>query len=150
MRFVAFAFCSFLLLACSSQEQKIAEDIQPQSDFKQKIYQDENGNFINEDGWEVPKFETNKKVLIGEENLLNANGEMVKIYFYSYTSRNEVIIKEPFASQELNEKYASAQLISITESKRKDQSPYRYIFTVKKKAETPKKTNGNMETYLTR
>lgn len=127
----------FFICSCSTNHQNVGEVTQTPNEMiltepKPKVYQDENGNFINEEGWENPKFEKDDERFLGSDILKNKEGKSVRSYHYSYAPKMEVVIKEPFYSSALNTKNSPAKLLSVIEVKGKNQPPYCYSFFIRK------------------
>ena len=88
-------------LSCSIENQNLVENNFVQvsaTPTPLKFFKDENGNYIKEDGWEIPKFEVKKKKQLTVQISTNKEGKAIKIYSYNIALKNQVLIKEPFAS----------------------------------------------------
>lgn len=135
MKFLVFTILLFFL-ACSSQEQKVVEEISSQTEIKPKIYRDENGNFINEDGWELPK----KKIVVSTENITEiVDGKKLNRVLVRYELKERFFTENPLTFVN-NQNFGMIELRNLMAFKGKNQKPYCYS-SIAQQAKKDEETN---------
>ncbi|MCU0240216.1 MAG: hypothetical protein MUC29_12310 [Pyrinomonadaceae bacterium] len=122
-------------IACASQEPQIVEQSQSKTEVKSKIYQDENGNYINEKGWEIPKI---KKTISTTKLTEIVNGKKLNLESKIYQQEKESLTDEPFASTG-NSNFGIIKITNLSGISGKNQKPFCY-YMIGHKTEIDKET----------